>query len=247
MKVSDEIVERIRKCLALANGLNATPGEIETALMKAKKIAMRYSIDLSSIGVDEEEKATGDLEVTQDKELKTRSKFRQPYHDWILTTLRAVFGVRPITVGHNTYNGFLVIRFILVGAGVDVAIAKEVFFFLEKFFPKTLNRAIKEGKLRECAAHINGYYNGLYKGIVEANRREEAALPPEDSSKWALVVRNKSDAIDLFIRGNHPNLKTPKYRAREYSDRAASLGYQEGRKINLHQIKSASNLSNQLH
>jgi hypothetical protein len=235
--MNNAVIEKLKKILALANCKGAQPGEVEAAMAKAREIALQNEIELSSIDLNSEEKTKDAFNVTSDASLRTRSKFKQPYHRWIFSVLQTVFKVTVIEHSHNTYNGVVVSRITLVGAEVDVAIAKEVFTYLEGIFPATFRRFITAGQLVERAAHMNGCYRGLYFGIVEANKKEEAKMT--QTGNWALVVRKKEDLVKAKVAEMFPNLKNSRNTKREMSAYAEGLGYEKGKAINLRQVQGA--------
>ncbi len=243
MKATDQIVEKIRKCLALANGMNASQGEMETALAKAKEVAMRHGIDISSISLEDKQNAGPSIEVVNDESLMISSKYEQPYHRWIYNILQQCFGVRVITSVASTYGGRKVFKIYLIGEVVDVEIAKVIFPWLEKIFPRTLSQAVRRGQLTYCAAHTNGCYAGLFQGILAANKREEEKLTGEDKSTWALVVREKKDLIDERVEEEFPDLQTRKSRERQMSSYGYRVGYDAGSQIKLNQLQGAKTSS----
>lgn len=235
MKPTEEIVEKIRKCLALANGLNATQGEMEVAMAKAKEIAIRHNIDIASIGLDDPN-AKGGIDITTDKTLRTRSEYEQPYHRWIFNVLEEVFGVKVVRMIRRDYNGIRISCIVLIGDTVDVAIAKEIFPWLEKVFPRTLSRLVHARKLTYCAADTNGCYYGFYRGIVEANKREEEKLTKKEASSMALVVRKKEDLIQTELEEQFPHAKVRSTRHKEMNGEAFHYGKAEGSRIKLNQL-----------
>ena len=228
-------MDKLRKILSLANGMNATQGEIENAMAKAKELAMRHSIDLADVDLDEGQ-GPAPIEIEVDKETTTRSEYQQPYHSPVLHILKKVFGVHAIRNITSCYGGTRVNHITLVGDPFDVAIAKVIFPWLEKLFPKSLSALVRRGQLTYCAADTNGYYNGLCHGIIKANAKEEAKLNPADSETWALVVRNKETAIAARVEEEFPNLKKGDGRKREFNHGAAAMGFIHGKRINLSQV-----------
>jgi len=227
-KVTDEIVERIRKCLALAHGKNATQGEMEVAMAKAKEIAMRYSIDIGTVGVAGKDDNKPSM-TTDRGDIKLRSKKPQKYHYWINAALQEIFGIKVV----RTWNAF-----IYIGETVDVAICSELFPWLEDVFYSTYNtRANVTGK-RDAAAK-NGTYWGLYRGLVDTNKRAEAALSATDKQSWALVVVNKSALVEQRMKEEFPSLKEGrKSSLRKVDHSAYEAGYEKGKSINLRQTSA---------
>jgi hypothetical protein len=250
MKVSDEILEKLTKILRLANDRAAQPGEIEAAMGKARELAMRHSIDLASVNLNPDTKIEGGIEVEKNSTLKTRSKYKQPYHYWVFGVLQEVFEVKVIISEYSDYNGGKVISAIhIIGEAVDVAIACAVYPFLEKVFPATLSRAVSAGTLTYCAAHTNGCYRGIHWGIIEANKREVEKLKKEEQQTLAMVIRKKSEVVEAAMYQMFPAMKArqemekrlnkgkeKKARRVQMSWEALNYGHAEGKKINLKQV-----------
>jgi hypothetical protein len=235
MKINTDIVEKIRKLLALANCDAAQPGEVENAMAKAKELAMRHAIDISSINLDAD-KGSAAFDIEQDSSLKPCSKYKQPFHTYVFHILKKVLGVHVILGGGYVSNRYNINHIHLVGDPTDITIAKAVFPWLEVVFPKTFKRLVREGTLRDCPADANGCYFGLMTGIIEANKRQEEALPQEDRSKWALIVVGKEDAIEKKTAEMFPKMKQARKAPRQHNHLASALGYQEGKKLNLNQV-----------
>ena len=226
MKPTDEIVERIRKCLALANGRNATPGEMEAAMGKAKEIAMRYQIDIASIDMKAGKSAGASLNIDK-TQLRVRSKNQQQYHRWIYGVLREVFGIRVITQGPLIY---------FIGEATDVTISKELFPWLEEVFWSTFMRGVKSGLLEQYrAADRNGCYCGLYQGIIRNNEREEEKLNTTDKACMALIVIDKTALIEKRVEQEFPEMRKSKKRSLQMSSRSHAHGYATGIKTTLRQ------------
>jgi len=235
MKPNDSIIERIKKCLALASGLNATQAEMEVAMGKAKEIAMHHGIDLSSVSMEPDE-VKKSIKVGTDDTLKTRSEYVQPYHKWIFHILQECFDVRVIYHKASLYSGAKITKIMLIGETVDMLIAREIFSYLEKLFPRTLSTAVREKRLTYCAADTNGCYSGLCQGIIRNNRREEEKLNKDDASKWALVVKSKEEVIDEKVKELYPELRTTRRSSSQFSDEGLGYGYAKGSQIRLNQI-----------
>ena len=97
----------------------------------------------------------------------------------------------------DSRDGIRIDSITLIGEAVDIAIAKEIFVWLQDLFPSLYKRAIKSGMLRDCAASRNGFWGGLWQGILEANKRQEASVKQAEAQTYALVLRSKEDAIEV--------------------------------------------------
>lgn len=231
MQTKTEIIEKLKKILALANDKGAPQGEVEAALAKAKEIAMRHAIDLAGIDLNGKDEGAPGME-TDRADIAFRSKKPQKYHRWILLVLNHVFGIETVT----TWSGPLGQHYVFIGEPTDVAISQLLFPWLEDVFYKTYTQAKKLGLAVPNAASKNAVYIGLARGIIEANERAEAALSPDDKSKWALVVVNKEALVQKRMHEEFPNLRTAKAaRPLSINGQALQYGRDEGRKINLRQ------------
>lgn len=240
--MNEEIIEKLQKIMALANGRGATQGEMEAAMARAKEIAMRHGIELASLPAREEGKSRLAEEVkSHNPGLKTSTRYEHPYHNWVLVSLQNVFGVRFLfTRGRIGSHPYLRNMWI-VGTEADVALAVALFPWLENLFPKLFLKQARAGVLDKSFAAQNGFYTGLSRGISEANQREEAKLNPEDASKWALVVRSKADAIEELMKSLVPKNKNKKDKKdrKRYDGEAYAAGVQKGGEINLNQLDAS--------
>lgn len=230
MPINEEILEKLKKVLNLAHR-GATPGEAEAAFQRAMDIARKYNIDLASVDVSETKK---NIKAERD-DLKIRSKYKQPYHDWVLHTLRECFEVRTCCFIDKTPNGVIISSIALIGDPMDVAMCKAIFPWLEALFPRVLSRFVREKVLTYKAEDMNACYRGIAAGLIKANKRELEKLSTDDQNKFAMVVRSKREAIDSLFEQLFPDAETPKARKRQFSPLANHLGYEEGLKHNLRQ------------
>ena len=237
MKADSAVIEKIRKMLALAGDKAASKGEIENAMAKAKEIAMRHAIDIASIIPKNGNKATVH-DIQKDSTLKTRSVREQPYHRYVYNVIMEVFEIDLVRSGHkDCYGDWVTTAIHLIGDPTDIEIVKVIFPWLESIFPRTLSRLVKKHELTARAADANGFFLGMAQGIVEANKREEEKLSEEDKQTYALVVVGKQEAIQKAKEELFPKLNKPKSNRRAHNGFAIALGQEEGRKVNLNQVK----------
>jgi hypothetical protein len=236
-EVDPAVIERLRKILALANCDAATQGEVESALARAKELATKHNLELSTLDLSTPEKAAGAINI-EHTHTQLRTKYEQIYHRYIYNVINRVFGVAVIRMMHRSHGvaaGNVVISQLhLIGDPFDVAIAKAVFSWLEDVFAKTYQRFVNEGKLTRAHADKHGCYQGIAMGIMEMNRREEAKIA--NPNAYALVVRSKADLILAKQNEVFPKMNKDKSRPVRRSNLARELGYQEGSKINLKQV-----------
>jgi len=230
--VNDAVIEKLQKILNLAQaGRGATQGEMEAAMARAKEIALKHNIELSSVTPNADNGKNKET-ITIDKHtLRVRSQTQQKYHRWIFAVLKECFGIRVITGGSTIW---------FVGESVDVLICTQLFPWLEDVFYSTYNKAANAGIVQRNAAGKNGIYSGLYLGLVAANKREEAKLTKEEMGCMALVLVKKEDLIKAKVEEEFPTLRTPKARSLEISGRGQAHGYTKGKSIRLNQTGSGS-------
>ncbi len=224
MKTTEEILSKLRKVLALANGRNATKGEVEAAMAAARRIADEHDIDLASVDFNAEvDKQV--MEVVRESGKYTRSARMRRYHVPIYQALRQVFGIRVLLLQDG---------YIFVGTTSDVAICKMLFPWLEKMFLELRRQAIRDMLIDDTRDAARSFWHGVSEGIVANNRRDEESKPEEVRSKLALVRVNKQALVDKRYAEMYPKVRTTRYKAGQ-SATAASVGYAAGRKITLRQ------------
>lgn len=233
--MNEQIIERLKKILRLADNAAATPGEIDAAMGKAKEIAMQNNIDLALLDFSDPNAKAAKIETDQ-VIVSTTTTREHAQHGWICSVIKNVFGVFIVTL-RKAMDGRP--RYAFIGEKSDTAIAKEIFPWLESVFLKSYHAQIKACMIRHCAGDRNAFYHGMADGLIQVNRKtvkETLAKQHVDENKYAMVLRNKDVAIKEAIVYYYPILKTAKARRTEYNDGVRGLGEQEGRKINLHQV-----------
>jgi hypothetical protein len=237
--MNQEVIEKIRKILVLANNAGATEGEVQSAMAQAKKIAMRHQIDIATVDLEDKSTTTkAGIAVAKDNSVKIHCKYERPYHRYIFNTLMEVFGVMiiPRSVVRNRSNREIVFVNI-VGETTDVEICKVLIPWLEKVFPDTYKKFLAHhGIEKPRAAFANGCYHGLMSGIIEANKVAEEELGGADAEVWAVAVVDKEKAVEDAVAEAFPNLITRKAKRTGYSHGAAAYGHSKGKEINLGQV-----------
>jgi len=232
--MNKDIVEKLRKILELAVR-GATQGEMEAAMARAKALAMRYQIDLTTIGPRKEKNPSASLNIDH-AHIQSSTRYVRPYHNWVLRTLEEVFDVRFLVWKRCIGSHLHWTQVFCIGEEADIVIATTLFPWLEKLFPALHYKAVKEGKILKNHAHENGYYLGLHNAIKRTSKREEEKLTTNDRNAFALVVYDKKAAIEsklLELAGG----KCAKGRSRKsYDATAEAWGLEDGKGINLNQL-----------
>lgn len=232
--MDNTVIEKLKKILTLANNEGATQGEVEAAIARAREIAVKHNIELSSIDLTQDTSVDNGFKIEKE-ETKAETEYFQPYYHSIFNVLQNVFEVKIIYYTYRKGSCLMLRRFHIIGTAVDIALAKAIFPYLEQVFPKMLRAEIKTGRLQRNTATVNGFYQGLAHGIALANKRKQQE--EEKTESYALVLRKKEDLIKEFQEEEYENVKTRKDRST--IDAAAWLrGGAEGKKINLSQLNS---------
>lgn len=242
MSMNEAVIEKLRKVLALANGRGATQGEIESAMARAKEIALKYDINLASV-TPAEAKAAGPTAAVKDS-FGIGTAFERKFHPPIYYVLRSVFDIRFVRCTSRQGSRTKIDKLYIFGAPSDVAIAKEMFSWLEDLFPKAYRKLVNDGKIFEDASTAHGFYQGLSAGIIEVNAKAKAAVLQEakvDPNRYALVLHNKEQAVNALVHKEFPKLRDPRGGARNVSGAAHQMGQERGRQINLrNQVSGAA-------
>jgi hypothetical protein len=227
--MNEQVLEKLKKILRLADNEGATTGEAEAAMARAKEIAMQNNIDLSTIDFSDPNAKAKSFDI-QKGTVGFSSSREYPYHRWVTHVIKECFGVFVVRL-HAGYA--------FIGDANDVATSKEIFPWLEKVYKRTFEQKCKEGELFQCAADRNGFYRGLTDGLLEVNKRtvrETLAKQSVDTNKYAIVLRNKADAIEKAVPNFFPNLRKGRRTSTADSNHARGLGRVEGRKVRLNQV-----------
>lgn len=228
------VIEKLQKILSLAHGRGATEGEMQAALARAQEIAIKHGIDLASVP-ERQEKSRIRIDVGKSSEFRTSTRYEHPYHPWVALVCEACFDVKFLfwrtRVGSHPY----IHKMIVIGEPTDVALALEIYRWLEDLFPSLYHKAVKRGEVLKNFAGQNGYYAGLYRGIKLNNEREKDKMAEGDKSKWALVVVSKKDAIEKHVEDNY-KIKNPKTSRKSYDAASQRQGINDGKQIKLKQM-----------
>ena len=241
MAIDNKVMEKLRKILALAGDKAATQGEIEAAMARAKEIAMQHNIELADVNMEDPNDRKKGLDIVNDTGLTVKAAFERKWHGWIFHVLKEMFGVRVVLNRLRHGSRHRITKVWMIGEATDVAIAQAVFKWLEELYPKSYRELVNDYSIPvDDAASQHGYYRGLTAGILAANLRKQEevkqASSAESNNKYAVVLRNKEDAIEQMMALAFPDLKQRKARAVQERNSAAALGYQKGRAINLRQM-----------
>lgn len=226
------VIEKLQKILALADNQAATEGEVQSALARAKEIAMKHGIDLMTMPCRDDAKSKVTLKVGTYKGLRPSNRYIHPYHNWIMRTLEEVFGVKflfhTFWAGSHPFYGPIYV----LGEETDVQMCFQLFPWLEKLFPKLFRKQRATGRLGNSQREQNGFYYGLFEGICATNRQVEVQV--EDKETWALVVQSKQDLVNQELEKH--KIRKKKKQRKQFDAYAMGIGTEEGKEIHLSQL-----------
>lgn len=229
--ISDSIVEKIRKLLAL--NLSNNEHESSLALQKAKKLAAEYDIDLSLIEIFTKVKKNEPIIKNNGISLGNRKSITQRYVSWLLQNH---FGVKVIYSGNRSGG----MTMVLIGTKDKISIAEYVQGFLNQEFMNLWHNYYKNSGCRLDAR--NSYLQGLYDGLSEKLANEQKQVEheklsnqtPEVQNQFALMVVSEKDRLKDAVNSFYPNLgRAANYQSKSYVHNAILDGKIAGAKIQI--------------
>jgi hypothetical protein len=215
----DKIIEKIRKCLALATSPNEN--EAQRAAQKAHELLIRYNLSMQQV-----EHVKSEYEEKKVDE-KIFRKAVEKYVDSILInyffvkvynyrTPNAKWGMdRDKASWYNTNT-------VILGTKGNVEIAH----YVRMYLVNTFQDLWKDYKRRTSAPprEEQSYYMGLYKGLTEKLRSQTSRIETE----MGLVV-----IPDPELEARVAEMKNQKERRPDLYSESLSAGYEDGKKIEI--------------
>lgn len=226
----DKILDRIVKLFRLgAADANTTEAEMLLAISRAKEMMARHSLTMAEVelklGTPEHVSQLRDR--VREYTAYTRKIADFAYYDYnVASCVMTLTGTRAIvTTGKRTWSGLSTMQF--VGMQEDVAIAAEIFII----FLETVRRAARatygSGWSGRHTSYAIGFSSRMARRAVEAGNQ----LGREEATTMALVVQDKSQAIDGWLRDRGTEKSTRK--AKIVDVEAYHRGYADGGNISL--------------
>lgn len=204
--VDERIIERIKKCLALA-GNNPNEAEATAAALQAQKLMAKYNVELADI---------------EDEIVKEEIKIASADVGTGMAWKFQLAGIIANNFKCRTFSyGTKIIAF--YGHETDSLIAKEVFTFLLK---RGHNLALSErAKVRKSTGSGDGVYNSFVLGFLAGVREK---LEAQSTALLIVVPQEVKEGFDDFIKGaksrSTKNLKDDNFNYSAYKN-----GQAEGR------------------
>lgn len=243
--ISDSLVEKIRKLLALASELNDSKEQAELAMQKARTLAVQHDIDLAAIQVFDNKKSEEPMEKSDEISLGGRKSVCQKFICWLLQNH---FKVKIIyTTGYDaSWNR--VQKIVFIGKKSDIEIATYVNQYLNNEFMRLWRNYAKwsNAKVDQRNSFIWGLYSGLSDKLTAAEKtaKEDGfttlaqTKTVEEVEKvkecMALTVTSHQQRLEEAVDTFFPRARSVRTRtAYAHSQTARSAGYSQGQKISL--------------
>ncbi len=239
--IPDNLVEKIRKLLALGTSDNAN--EAELAMQRAKALAIQHDIDLASIQVFENKKSEAPIVKSEALNLGQRKAVCQKFISWIL---QDYFKVKIIYHGCRAHGYIL----IFVGRTTDIQIATYIQGFLKQEFMRLWHNYREQNPTVQTKDR-NSFFYGLYKGLDAKLSEQEKQTEKEVfvgmrftegtekteqiQSCYALAKVNFKEELDKKLSEFYPKLgkAAPHARLNNNNESARQAGFKQGQNINL--------------
>lgn len=246
--ISNSVVDKIKKLLALATSDN--PNEAELAMIKAQRIAAENSVDISLIQIFDKTIKQAPIEREGGISLGQRICLAE-YN--VGRILQNHFNVKVIYNGNRTIGR----KMAIIGTRENIEIARYARDFLtEKFMSLWKNYYLNNRSNGITLNHRNSYLLGLERGLsakleAEKNNVENEKLSThteETKQQFALMVVSEKERLQDYMSEHYPKLghcKRSQARA-THSENAMQSGYNTGQKITINRAIGFNQASNQI-
>lgn len=230
MNVTDKIIERVQKLLALAGG-NTNENEASAAVAKAHAILAEHNLSMQQ--VEAHDASTGG-EGDERGALNTETKFFEKQWKWIWNTVAeanycSMFSVRLPGEGRTT-------TYTVVGRKVNAVVASQLAMYLCVTVRRLANEAAKEAGRKDWAyknAFITGCALRLCQRIKEQNETEATAPSGGALVLWTGKEQEKNAAFIKESLGL--SLTVSKARRGRYDAAGLQAGRKAGDNVSLAQ------------
>jgi len=219
-----QIIERVRKLLALGNSDNEH--EAGLALQRAGELLTRYRLDLDALAEDQ-----GLVHRT----INTGQQTLPVHRKSICSLLETCFAVRVICASLYAPHADCSFKTIeLLGSEEQVAIAEHCYHFLENrlqtLWGKNRGRFGGNGRIAK-----KSYYLGLLAGFRETLERSHAAKATENGpTPTSLPTLRDEQRLDDFVATRFPRLRRIRRQGSTMYRDAYQDAVAKGREITLH-------------
>jgi hypothetical protein len=227
--VSDKLIEKIQKLLALAEGNNDSQAQAEAAMAKAIELATEHNIELAQVRLH------GKVEEEAFEKQSVEMGNRLPItHDLVASILVKFFEVNMVTTGGRSYGRYIY----FIGQKTKIEFAKFVHKYLtdtfmnlwRSYYARNPHLTVKAAR----QSYLLGLYQGLYGKLKAAKAAAESTLQGDVKASYGLMVVSDEQKRKDAMNGFFSKLKDSK--GKDYSDidsRVRADGYEEGQKISV--------------
>ena len=234
MSDKQKMIERLQKLLRMADG-QANENESQTALVLAHKLMKEHGMQMADL-----KEATG---VDWDIE-KWTSEWKSQIDSYsrILACATAkLFDCEWWMLRPGRRYGYKV-SLCFTGEKVDLAMAIEVWPWLGKESMRFARTGYGSGWSPSHRCFAESFACRVLERASEMSEKDRKSNGDEDDQKYALVVRDKENAIQEFLENDGVKLKMRNSSLKGgYDHNAATAGTEAGGRVNLNFRKGVSN------
>jgi hypothetical protein len=223
-RIPPEMLEKLRRCLALGEDKTAFAGEADVALKIANTILEKYGLSRKDIDINPE---TGHLRPDKIKHDYTKAYWMMP---WMKTLSRVPKYLLAVELLWN-YTEDNHIRLLFIGTQEDIALAAEVYEILRKELLR-ISRDEPAGPSRN--SFLLGCAKTLEKRSFEMHEAREAEAKAGSANECRALVVTKQNDLKPYIAEHFGKTRPCHMRGSSNFDlEAFHRGKQAGENINL--------------
>lgn len=217
-QVTDSILEKIQKCLALSN--NPNENEAKVAAQRVQELLLKYNLSMEDIlDPSEKEKIT--------EEIKQGScNYTAKWEMLLLNTITQHYFCKLLIRGNGKYS--------IIGRLSNTKTAVSMFDYLSQASVRLANSKIKQGSK-------DAFKIGFARGIeerLEAIRKEQEQNGIKETNCTAVMVVNLKDKMnkenDQYMRSKYRNLGTYRTSAnRNFDHQSYARGIEASKSVSL--------------
>lgn len=219
----DDVIERVRKLLSLAQSNNAN--EAAAAAAAANKLMDKYRLSHADLECSGQE-AAEPIEEDPDYIYATGKVTM-----WKWTLLNVLAQHYGCTIWNDTSfdTGRQFSRFRSVGRKSDLTILRYMFAWLTMECSRITKNFAGSGRIV-----INSYCDGFVSGIRQQLAKSREEVKAEASSNAIVLINARSEEAKTWLFAQRTNLRTVKMASHAHRDRSAySAGQERGRNMHL--------------
>lgn len=235
----EKVIDKIQKLLALA-GNNASQAQAEEAMKKAKELAVRHQLDISTLSAASPNKG---MDVDKKGLVPDRIDPRAIEYNYVATALINCFDARCIkhtrSPSFGTFSEGREIEFVFVAEKTDLVIINYCWTWLRSAYQKAFTQFLRKNNIHMrywTLEKRHAFYFGMTHGITEANKKAVQDLSASDKGKYAIVLADKQEEIAKYVKALFPNIDnrgSVTFRVDPEQQSTLQAGYRAGMEIKL--------------